>query len=152
MIREYLHTDLAATALVWLRSGQAEYLYLRAFQDLNKEKAIDVFRRIIHEKCEIWVYEKNGNIIGFMAMDENLIDRLYIDPHSQGNGIGSEFINHAKNLYPQRLILKTHERNKRARSFYEKRGFKPVAFGLSPPPESMPDVEYHWTRDELIHE
>lgn len=84
-------------------------------------------------------------------MNENLIDRLYIDPQNQSKGIGSAFINYAKRMYPGGLTLRTHEQNKRARWFYEKRGFKPVAFGLSPPPEPMPDVEYHWSTIELTY-
>jgi hypothetical protein len=32
----------------------------------------------------------------------------------------------------------------RARSFYERRGFRAVQFGVSPPPESEPDVRYAW--------
>jgi hypothetical protein len=31
-----------------------------------------------------------------------------------------------------------------ARSFYEKQGFVAVYSGVSPPPESEPDVEYRW--------
>jgi len=148
MIREYTNTDLAFTAKVWLRSGQAEYHYLSAFQALDEAKAIDVFARIIQDKCSVWVYEKGDEIVGFMAMDKNLIDRLYIDPSSQSQGIGSIFIEYAKGLYPTGLVLKTHEQNKRARAFYEERGFKPVRFGLSPPPESMPDVEYQWSSED----
>ncbi len=144
MIREYTSTDLTDTANVWLRSGQAEYQYLHAFQELNEQKAIDVFRRFIQDRCKVWVYEINREIVGFMAMDASFIDRLYVDPNSQGKGVGSEFINHAKMLYPRGLSLKTHQQNKRACTFYEERGFVVVGYGLSPPPESMPDVEYHW--------
>lgn len=148
MIRKYTNADLASTAKVWLRSGQAEYHYLCAFQALDEAKAIDVFARIIQDQCTVWVYEKVDEIVGFMAMDENLIDRLYIDPPNQGQGIGSIFIEYAKSCYPAGLVLKTHEQNKRARAFYEKCGFKAVRFGLSPPPESMPDVEYQWSSED----
>jgi len=82
-------------------------------------------------------------------MDKNLIDRLYVDPDYQTSGIGTQFINYAKGLYADGLVLKTHVQNSRARSFYEKHGFKAVAFGLSPPPESMPDVEYRWYGDKF---
>ena len=80
MIRGYTNTDLVCTARVWLRSGQAEYHYLKAFQELNEKKAIDVFRCCIQDKCEIWVYETKEGIIGFMAMNASLVDRLYVDP------------------------------------------------------------------------
>ena len=148
MIRGYTNTDLVCTARVWLRSGQAEYHYLKAFQELNEKKAIDVFRCCIQDKCEIWVYETKEGIIGFMAMNASLVDRLYVDPKNQGMGVGSKLINYAKTQHPTGLSLRTHQQNKRARAFYEGRGFVAVSYGLSPPPESMPDMEYYWSSDE----
>ena len=144
MIREYVEADLESAAKVWLHSGQDEYHYLPAFLKLDEKKAVDVFRRVIQHNCKIWIHESRNEISGFMAMDNNSIDRLYIDPAFQRAGIGSMFINYAKELCPNGLVLKTHQQNKRACDFYEKRGFRPVAFGISPPPESMPDVEYRW--------
>ena len=147
MIREYTASDLSSTSGVWLRSGQAEYSYLPDFQKLNKKTASDVFSRIIQDECNVWVYEIKDDVVGFMAMDGNYIDRLYVDPKKQKNGIGSAFFDYAKKLYPEGLVFKTHQQNKRACLFYEARGFKPASYGLSPPPESMPDVEYHWNPD-----
>jgi hypothetical protein len=40
--------------------------------------------------------------------------------------------------------LYTLQINTNARAFYERNGFRALKFGLSPPPESEPDVEYHW--------
>ena len=91
------------------------------------------------------MYETTEGVIGFMAMDEDLIDRLYVDPSNQGRVVGSILIKYAIEIYPGGLTLRTHERNNRARSFYENHGFKPVKFGVSPPPEFMPDVEYQWS-------
>jgi len=53
-------------------------------------------------------------------------------------------IHHAKKLFPYGLELHTHQKNIAACRFYEKHGFVAVRFGISPPPESEPDVEYHW--------
>ena len=63
---------------------------------------------------------------------------------AQGAGAGSALIAHAKRLHPSGVWLFTHQRNTRARAFYEARGFRAVAFGVSPPPESEPDVRYEW--------
>ncbi len=38
------------------------------------------------------------------------------------------------------LELYTHQQNSRACNFYEKLGFEAVKYGISPPPESVPDV------------
>ena len=45
---------------------------------------------------------------------------------------------------PAGLRLFTHVDNAPARAFYERLGFRAVAFGVSPPPECLPDVEYAW--------
>ncbi len=144
MIREYETNDLASTAGVWFRSGRDEYSYLPQFQKLDEQKAIEVFQQVIQQPCRIWVFESSNEVVGFLAMQNNLIDRLYVDPEHEKKGIGSVFIDHAKEMHPEGLVLCTHEQNKRARSFYQSRGFVAVRYGLSPPPESMPDVEYHW--------
>lgn len=51
---------------------------------------------------------------------------------------------HALKRSPAGLELHTHVKNATARSFYEKRGFVAVRYGMSPPPENEPDVEYQW--------
>jgi ribosomal protein S18 acetylase RimI-like enzyme len=58
--------------------------------------------------------------------------------------VGTALLDKAKELTPAGLTLFTHQRNARARTFYERRGFRAVAFGVSPPPESEPDVKYAW--------
>jgi ribosomal protein S18 acetylase RimI-like enzyme len=57
-------------------------------------------------------------------------------------------LDRAKELAPDGLTLFTHQGNERARAFYERRGFRAVAFGVSPPPESEPDVKYAWRSAE----
>jgi ribosomal protein S18 acetylase RimI-like enzyme len=47
-------------------------------------------------------------------------------------------------LSPNGLELHTHQENESACAFYEKHGFAAVKYGISPAPESVPDVEYHW--------
>ena len=50
----------------------------------------------------------------------------------------------AKERSPGHVWLYTLQINLRARAFYEKNGFVAEAFGVSPPPESEPDIQYHW--------
>ena len=72
------------------------------------------------------------------------VDQLHVEPGSQGRGIGTALLDRAKQLAPEGLTWFTHQRNERARAFYERRGFRAVEFGVSPPPESEPDVRYAW--------
>jgi hypothetical protein len=42
------------------------------------------------------------------------------------------------------LECHTHQENQAARAFYERNDFIAVKYGISPPPESAADIEYHW--------
>jgi len=144
MIREFTPEDLKAAARTWYRSGLLEYTYLPEFQKLDEQKALEVFTEHIMKPNTLWIYETAGTVCGFLAMKASYIDRLYVDPDHQHQGIGSALLKHAMKISPRHLELHTHQQNHRARQFYEKYGFVAVRYGLSPPPENVPDVEYHW--------
>lgn len=79
-----------------------------------------------------------------MGINDDFIDYLYVDPDYYRQGIGRALIEHAHKLSPNHLWLYTHVVNTMARGFYGKNGFVALKFGVSPPPELEPDVEYHW--------
>jgi ribosomal protein S18 acetylase RimI-like enzyme len=79
-------------------------------------------------------------------MENEFIDQLYIHPAYQRRGIGEALLNFARKQSPDHLWLYTLQDNVNARAFYEKNGFIAEKFGMSPPPESAPDVEYHWRK------
>jgi len=83
-------------------------------------------------------------LAGFLALQDSYIDRLYIHPAHQRRGVGSALMEQAKALSPAGLELHTHQKNTQARAFYERHGFTIAKLGISPPPESEPDIEYHW--------
>jgi ribosomal protein S18 acetylase RimI-like enzyme len=147
-IRAYLPGDEEAVAGVWHRAGKLAYPYLPRWQELTLEKAREVFREIIAGNCRIWVITAGGRVVGYLAMQDAYIDRLYVDPMEQRRGWGSRLIELAKRMHPKGLRLHTHQANHPARAFYERHGFRAVRFGVSPPPESAPDVEYAWRSEE----
>jgi len=143
-IRKFHDTDEADVVGVWYRSGMAAYTYLPTWQAMTLEQARWVWTDIIRPKCTIWVGTLDEQIVAYLAMSGSYIDRLYVDPAEWRKGWGTRFVNLAKQLSPQGLELHTHVENLAARALYERHGFKAVRFGTSPPPESAPDVEYHW--------
>ena len=104
------------------------------------------FKNHILAKDHVWVVERDSQLAGFMAIDGDLIDHLYVGPDSWGQGIGRALLSHARNLSPEHLWLFTLQINLNARAFYQKNDFVAKRFGISPPPELEPDVEYHWYR------
>jgi GNAT superfamily N-acetyltransferase len=143
-IRQYRDADEGEVVAVWHRSGIAAYPYLPMFQALTLEEAHTVFRDVIRARCAIWVGTLDERIVAYLAMNGSYIDRLYVDPSAWRTGWGTRFIRFAKQLSPGGLELHTHQENHAARALYERHGFEAVQFGVSPPPESVPDVEYHW--------
>jgi ribosomal protein S18 acetylase RimI-like enzyme len=143
-IRPFTDDDAPAVIGVWHRSGQAAYPYLPTWQALTLERAGEIFRAVIQPRCNIWVGTRHGDVVALLALAASYIDRMYVDPAEWRKGWGTAFILLAKSLHPAGLELHTHQKNWAARRLYEKHGFKAVKFGVSPPPESAPDVEYHW--------
>jgi len=86
-------------------------------------------------------------VVAYLAMKGSYIDRMFVDPGQWRKGWGTRLVVLAKGLSPNGLQLHTHQENHAARKLYEKHGFRAVNFGTSPPPESAPDVEYHWKPD-----
>ena len=143
-IRPFQDADEAAVVGVWHRSGLAAYPYLPTWQAMTMERAQWVFHTIIRVQCAIWVGILDEQIVAYLAMNKSYLDRLYVDPSEWRKGWGTQLVNFAKQLSPSGLELHTHQANAAARAFYERHGFQAVKFGISPPPESALDVEYHW--------
>ena len=130
---------------VWHASKQVAYPYLPTEQGLTLADNTRLFHQIILPRNQVWVACGEQGVAGFLGIDGDYIDRLYVHPDRQGQGAGSALMQQAQQLSPAGLRLHTHQQNHQARAFYERRGFRAVKFGISPPPESAPDVEYHWT-------
>lgn len=147
-IRRFEDKHEAEVIEVWHRAGRTAYTYLPTWQAFTIQQATEVFRRHILAKNQLWVGIMDDQVVAFIAIHGSYIDRMYVDPAQWRKGWGTSLIHHAKDLSPQGLELHTHQENHSARSLYEKHGFKAVKFGISPPPELAPDVEYHWRPSE----
>ena len=151
-IRTFQPADAAAVVAVWHRAGMAAYTFLPTWQAFTLEQARWVFDRIIRPHCALWVATLDERVVAYLAMQGTSIDRLYVDPRAWRQGWGTQLVNVAKQVSPHELELHTHQENVVARAFYERHGFRAVKFGCSPPPESAPDVEYHWRPEEPPNE
>ena len=144
-VRPMRDDEVDEVVRVWHESKKVAYPYLPTQQGLTLEDDDRIFRRYILPRDAFWVAHDGAGIAGFLGMQGDYIDRLYVLPDRQGQGVGSALMAKAKELSPAGLRLHTHQQNTQARAFYKRRGFRAVKFGISPPPENAPDVEYHWT-------
>jgi ribosomal protein S18 acetylase RimI-like enzyme len=144
ILREYTPADFEAVTRVWRRALEDNFPEFMRTKGHTPEEDRAYFRDVILVRNRVWLAELDGQVCGFMAIQGDLIDHLYIDPDFQRRGIGKALLEHARSLSPDSLFLYTFQSNARGRAFYEKNGFRAVRFGVSPPPESEPDVEYRW--------
>lgn len=146
VIREYRAADFDAVTILWRVSREKSLPEFQRAKGHFFYEDQDYFRYEILLKDKVWVAEIAGWIAGFMAMEKDFIEQLYVHPHYWRHGVGEALLNFAREQSPEHLWLYTLQVNVNARAFYEKNGFVAEKFGISPPPENEPDVEYHWRR------
>ncbi len=145
-IRDYRPEDFEAVTILWRIARE------KSVPDFQRAKGHffyedqDYFRLHILKEDQVWVVEMEERPVAFMAMRNDFIDHLYVHPDCQRRGIGKALLEYARRLSPEHLWLYTLQSNLNARHFYEKNGFVAEKFGISPPPENEPDVEYHWRK------
>jgi ribosomal protein S18 acetylase RimI-like enzyme len=103
------------------------------------------FASVVLVTRETWVAEAHGRIAALLVLRGDSLDQLYVHPRYQRRGIGSALLAHARRRR-RRIRLYTFESNEPARAFYEKHGFRAIAFGDGTAnDEGAPDILYEWT-------
>jgi GNAT superfamily N-acetyltransferase len=143
-IRKYKPSDFDAVTILWRLAREKSLPEFQRVKGHFFYEDRDYFRDHILPENEVWVKEAGALAVAFLAMREDFIDHLYVHPDHWRHGLGQELLMFARRLSPSHLWLYTLQINESARLFYEKNGFQAVRFGVSPPPENEPDVEYHW--------
>lgn len=115
----------------------------------SDEDVRDWIANTLIPNSDVCVALVNGTIVGMMALSQNdtagWIDQLYLHPQAVRQGIGSRFIKQAKTKLGSPIRLYTFQANEGARRFYERHGFKAIAFGDGTGnEEKCPDVYYEW--------
>ena len=140
--------EVEAVIELWHVTRKATHApFIAMEQGIDLEDSRRYFRETVLGKTRLFVAEAGGELRGFLALEGSYLDRMYVHPDHQRRGIGSALLARARELSPAGLSLHTHQKNANARAFYEKHGFRAVRFGVSPPPENEPDVEYRWEPD-----
>ena len=95
----------------------------------------------------VTVAELQGRVVAAMATERSTefswITQMAVDPSLVGRGIGSLLLAHAMRTLPRPIRLYTFQANVGARRFYERHGFRPIAFTDGQTNEERcPDVLY----------
>lgn len=120
-IRKYENTDYADLCLVHDLARKQELVIggaERYFTPLDKAPyREDLF------SCKIWVAEKAGKVVGFVAVHLHELDYIYVLPDEQGQGLGLTLARVAMTEMTEPIKLEVFAENKRAKQLYSKLGF-----------------------------
>ena len=78
--------------------------------------------RAVLPNAEMYVFEKDGEVQGFIGMDAEYIAGLFVAEGHRGQGIGHQLISEVKRI--KRLSLHVYEKNTGAVAFYQAQGFR----------------------------
>jgi GNAT superfamily N-acetyltransferase len=135
--------DAEALAAIHRAARRAAMPYLPELH--GEAEDCDWMANTVLPNAAVWVAEADGRPVGYLALTGSRLDQLYVAPDHQGRGVGSQLLDKAKALSPGGLRLQAFQKNRRARAFYEARGFTAAAFSDGADNEEQePDVLYEW--------
>lgn len=120
MIREFEINDLKEVMEIWLNEN------VKAHDFISKKYWEEMYEVVVNilPGAEIFVYLCENRIVGFIGLEKEDIQGLFVDSKMQGKGIGHALVEKAKEKHLT-LSLKVYEKNVKAFCFYEKQGFIP---------------------------
>jgi ribosomal protein S18 acetylase RimI-like enzyme len=145
-VRPYVECDFDPLVSRWHATNLVSYRYVADHQRHTLQDARRFFRDRVITSCEVWLAVDGRELLGMLALQAPWIRQFAVFPEFQRRGVGTALLCKAQERSPLELRLFTFQRNEAGRAFYEKHGFSPEAFGVSPAPEREPDVEYRWHR------
>ena len=106
------------------------------------EEDLFFIRDILLPNQQVTVAVAGERIVGFIAVNGEWVDQLYLDPAWTGQGIGARLLAQATAGMPS-IKLHCFQANSGARRFYERHGFRAETFGDgSTNEEGLPDILY----------
>ena len=105
---------------VWEKSVRATHLFLSEDEILNIKEYVP---QALSGVENLIVAEDNNNLVGFMGIEKESLEMLFIAPEEFGKGLGKELIKLGIKSYLVKKVA-VNEQNPKAKGFYEHIGFK----------------------------
>lgn len=134
MIRKFENNDINDVMQIWKNEN------IKAHQFIPKEYWESNYSYVKEAlpNAEIYVYVIEENIVGFIGLDQNYIEGIFIDTNNQCNGIGTSLLNKVKENR-NTLTLSVYKKNINAINFYKKNDFKITSESID---QDTNEIEY----------
>ena len=125
MIRKMKQEELNEVMNIWLETNIKAHNFI---PQKYWEDNFELVKKLISQ-AEIYIYEKNKNILGFIGMSSNYIAGIFVKEEEQSKGIGKELLNFVKDIKKE-LNLNVYEKNIKAVNFYKRENFHIINEGI----------------------
>ena len=118
MIRKLLNGDIDRVADIWLKTNlKAHYFISNQYWKSNYELVKEMM-----SQSEVYVFEADKMIQGFVGLNDEYIEGIFVSDEMQSCGIGKLLLDYIKDKKVS-LRLNVYQKNARAISFYQREGF-----------------------------
>ena len=125
MIRKLQKTDVIKVADIWLDSNIKAHDFIPAqYWKSNFELVKELLLQ-----ATVYVYEHNQEIQGFIGLNDEYVEGIFVSDEMQSQGIGKLLLNFVKEK-KTKLYLNVYQKNTRAIHFYQREGFEIQREGL----------------------
>ena len=125
MIRKLQNGDINRVTDLWLKTNLEAHNFIPGQYWIGNYEAV----KKMLPQAEVYVYEENKIIQGFVGVQEEYIEGIFVSSKMQSHGIGKALLDYIKDK-KGRLQLNVYQKNVRAMSFYQREGFTIQSEGL----------------------
>lgn len=118
MIKKLQKTDINRVADIWLKTNLKTHYFIPEQYWTNNYEVV----KEMLPQAEVYVYEDDKIIQGFVGINDEYIEGIFVSDEMQSRGIGKMLLDYIKDK-KDRLQLKVYQKNVRAMSFYQREGF-----------------------------
>lgn len=134
MIRKFDSKDIDIIMSIWEEENiKAHNFISKAYWQNNFEYVKNVL-----PNAEIYVYEEENRIQGFIGLEHNYIAGIFVSSAFQSKGIGKQLLQYVKRMKNE-LTLNVYKKNVRAVQFYQRENFCIIRENID---ESTNETEY----------
>lgn len=125
MIRKFEKQDTGQVMKIWLEGNLETHDFISrdywvSQQHLVREQLL---------QADIYVYEQDKKIQGFVGMKEDYLAGIFVDKKCRSMGIGKSLLGCIKKNYPA-FLLNCYQKNRRAVDFYLREGLLIISEGM----------------------
>lgn len=125
MIRKFEKNDIDIIMQIWIKENiKAHDFIAKQYWEENFESVKKMIPMV-----EIYVAIYKNEIVGFIGINGNHIEGIFVASNKQGCGFGSALLEKAKENR-NTLTLSVFQKNRKAIEFYKKNGFEIEKEGL----------------------